>query len=158
MAAKPIIITRQKASDVICTMAAVNNVLQAPIYKSFIVFKNDAKNAWLQSKWGNKTNADRSERAQKNMLEELFGAGGVSASLIVPVLKKIGIGCHVVDKDDWLKMEDGIYACKMNAGFMHAVAKRGNYIIDSIDGEIYKWKGFVQGGRIEYAIAVYLPK
>lgn len=156
MARKPEVITRQKESNVICTMAAVNNVMQAAIYPSFNLFKKDAKAAWLLGKWGSdKTNNDRSEKAKENMLKELIGPAGVSASLICPVLKKIGIACHIVDHDDWQTMHTGIYACKMNAGFLHAVAKIGPWIIDSINSQIYKWEGYVRGGKIQYAVAVH---
>ena len=158
---KPSVITRQTQEQVICMMAAVNNVCQDEIYSSFTRFKSDARAAWLKGTWKpGKTNAERSEASKEMMLSNLFGGGGVSGHLICPVLKNIGVNCIPgITKDDCAFITNGIIVCRMKEGFLHAIAIRNGWAIDSIGSKVYKWNGKIKGGKtIEYGVRVFPPE
>lgn len=47
----------------------------------------------------------------------------------------------------------------MKEGFLHAIAIRNGWAIDSIGSKVYKWNGKIKGGKtIEYGVRVFPPE
>ena len=137
-------ITHQEKSDVICIMASINNMMQFKIYDSFNQFKIDCKATWLSQPWRNSTNAARPEEVKDKMLKELIGPRGVSASLAIPLLRKLNMNAISVKKEDCHDIKFGIIICQVE-GFFHAFAIHNGIAIDSINCNIYGWYGSING-------------
>lgn len=128
----PTVVTKQSCSETVCTIASINNFLQEEV-------------ADLQT-----LKAHAEKYMNKGILQSLFGSAGVSPDVAFSFLQREkGYSYNPVKPDQYSTVANGWISANVGksktSAFPHSIAIKNGYVVDSIGGRVYPWKGVIEG-------------